>query len=229
MEGPIPSCRAFLEASFDSLRNNRGLCGNIAHLQTCPKKPTHNVYHRKNNYVLVLIVLLVFGAALFIAFPVGIFLFSRSSNVGGEVSQTKDLFAYWSFNGKIRYTSIIEATNDFDSRHRVGVGGSASAYKAELLDEKVVAVKKLHALDDENGNFKGLTNEIDALIQIRHRNIVKLYGYCLHVRHYSFLVYEFLEGGSLQTILSDDDKATTFDWMKRVTVLHAPSCQCRIS
>ncbi|KAL7208647.1 hypothetical protein ACSBR1_030394 [Camellia fascicularis] len=51
-----------------------------------------------------------------------------------------------------------------------------------VLTGQVVAVKKLH-------------------------NIVKLYGYCSHSRH-SFLVYEFLEGGSLGKILSTEDQSS---------------------
>ncbi|KAL7197952.1 hypothetical protein ACSBR2_020470 [Camellia fascicularis] len=83
----------------------------------------------------------------------------------------------------------------------------------------VVAVKKLHAtLDDDSANLKGFTSEIRALTEIRHHNIVKLYGYCSHPRH-SFLVYEFLEGGSLGKMLSTDDDIVVFDWIKRVNTV----------
>ncbi|GMP79887.1 hypothetical protein CsSME_00035222 [Camellia sinensis var. sinensis] len=61
-------------------------------------------------------------------------------------------------------------------------------------------------------------SEICALTEIRHQNIVKLYGYCSHPRH-SFLVYEFLEGGSLGNILSTEDQVLQFDWIKRVNVV----------
>ncbi|KAI8014943.1 MDIS1-interacting receptor like kinase 2 [Camellia lanceoleosa] len=82
-----------------------------------------------------------------------------------------------------------------------------------------VAVKKLHvSLDGDLANLKGFTSEIHALTKIRHRNIVKLYGYCSHPRH-SFLVYEFLEGGSLGKILSTKDQVLYFDWIKRVNVV----------
>ena len=95
------------------------------------------------------------------------------------------------------YENIIEATEDFDSKYCIGVGGHGIVYKTELPTSQVVAMKKLHPLlTDETFNQKTFTSEIHALTEIRHRNIVKLYGFCSHPRH-SLLVYEYLEGGSL--------------------------------
>jgi len=56
------------------------------------------------------------------------------------------------------------------------------------------------------------------LTEIRHRNIVNLYGFFSHSQ-FSFLVYEFVEKGSLEKILKDDEEAIAFDWKKRVTVI----------
>ena len=56
------------------------------------------------------------------------------------------------------------------------------------------------------------------MAEIKHRNIVKSLGYCLHPR-FSVLVYEFLEGGSLDKVLTDDTRATMFDWERRVKVV----------
>ncbi|KAK3219956.1 hypothetical protein Dsin_013926 [Dipteronia sinensis] len=80
------------------------------------------------------------------------------------------------------------------SMYCIGNGGYGSVYKAKLpSSEDIVAVKKLHSLHPgEMGNQKDFFNEIRALTEIRHRNIVKLYGFCAHTRC-SFLVYEYLE------------------------------------
>lgn len=64
---------------------------------------------------------------------------------------------------------------------------------------------------------KQFVNGIQALTEIRHRNIVKFYGFCSHTRH-SFLVYEYLERGSLATILSNEATAAELDWSTRVNV-----------
>lgn len=47
---------------------------------------------------------------------------------------------------------------------------------------------------------------------------MKLYGFCSHPRH-SFLVYEYLERGSLKKILSNEEEAVDFEWIKRVNVI----------
>ncbi|KAJ4723889.1 putative Receptor protein kinase [Melia azedarach] len=56
------------------------------------------------------------------------------------------------------------------------------------------------------------------MTEIRHRNIVKFYGFCSHSQH-SFLVYEYLERGSLATILSNDTLAGEFGWRMRMNVI----------
>jgi serine/threonine protein kinase len=117
------------------------------------------------------------------------------------------------------YENIVEATEDFDSKYLIGVGGHGSVYKAELPTGQVVAVKKLHSLQNgEMSNLKAFASEIQTLTEIRHRNIVKLYGYCSHRLH-SLLVYEFLEKGSVDKILKDGELATTFDWNMRVNAI----------
>jgi len=131
-------------------------------------------------------------------------------------SSVQNLFAIWSFDGKMVYENIIEATEEFDNKHVIGVGGQGSVYKAELQTGQIVAVKKLHSVQNgERSNDKAFRSEIQALTEIRHRNIVRLYGYCSHSR-FTFLVYEFLERGSIDKILKDDEEATVFNWKRRI-------------
>lgn len=65
---------------------------------------------------------------------------------------------------------------------------------------------------------KVLQSEIRVLTKICHRNIVKLYGFCWHSLN-SFLVYEFLEGGSMWKLLNNSEQARQFEWKKRVNVV----------
>ncbi|KAF3455620.1 hypothetical protein FNV43_RR00256 [Rhamnella rubrinervis] len=67
---------------------------------------------------------------------------------------------------------------------------------------------------------KAFTSEISVLTIARHRNIIKLYGYCSHARH-SFLVYEFIEKGSLANMLCDKVRAIGLEWSKRVNIVKA--------
>ena len=98
---------------------------------------------------------------------------------------------------EIAYEDIIEAIEDFDIRYCIGTGGYGSVYKAQLPSGKMVALKKLHRLEAENPNFdKSFKKQVKILTEIRHRNIVKLHGYYLH-KQCMFLVYEYMERGSL--------------------------------
>ncbi|KAH6800127.1 hypothetical protein C2S52_000591 [Perilla frutescens var. hirtella] len=159
---------------------------------------------------------------LFLTALVISFLFVWRARARGNVGRretTGKLFAVWSFDGKISYDYIIEATEDFSDRHCVGIGAHGSVFKVELPDGEMVAVKKLHVTDDGLlADPKSYTNEIQALTQIRHRNIVKLLGFCSHPRH-SFLVYKFLEGGNLSEKLSSDEQAREFEWTDRINVV----------
>ena len=56
------------------------------------------------------------------------------------------------------------------------------------------------------------------LEQIRHRNIVKLQGYCLH-NLCMFLIYMYIEMGSLFYMLNNEDEAVELDWSKRVNII----------
>ncbi|XP_058219532.1 MDIS1-interacting receptor like kinase 2-like [Rhododendron vialii] len=171
------------------------------------------------------VVLSVVGSVLGILLLLGVaILFVFSKRMGNKESEprrgtTENLFVIWSYDGKLVYENIIEATEDFNAKHCIGVGRQGMVYKAEFPSGQVVAVKKLHTLQDgELANLSSFTTEIRALTEIRHRNIIRLYGFCSHPRH-SLLVYEFLERGSLLKILSYEEEALGFEWSKRVNVV----------
>ena len=92
-----------------------------------------------------------------------------------------DLFSIWNYDGKIAYEDIIEVTEEFDIRYCIGASRYSSVYKTQLPSGKVDALKKLHGLGFVEPTLdKYFKNEIEMSSEIRHRNIVKLHGYCLH-------------------------------------------------
>ncbi|KAL3513917.1 hypothetical protein ACH5RR_026634 [Cinchona calisaya] len=204
LEGPLPSSSAFQKAPFDALRNNKGLCGDVAGLKACPQVNRSN---KKGDTRLIILPML--GAIIFliIALLLISLAYRRSSRNELRNHQSGDLFAVWSFDGKMVYEEIIKATEDFNPNHCNGVGGNGSVFKAKMPNGQLVAVKKLHTPETIglSNLIEGFRNEIRVLTEIRHRNIVKLYGFCSHSLH-SFLVYEFLEGGSLLDMLSNDER-----------------------
>lgn len=217
LSGPLPNSKAFLNASIEALQGNTGLCGNITGLHHCDNVPTKG---HSRNILVIIVPLLV--AILFVSVLGGVFLVykrkKRSLVFEQGVEPNGDLFSISTFDGRATYEEILRATNDFDAAYCIGKGGHGSVYKAKLQSDIIVAVKKLHMSPSEMVDQKGFLGEVRALTEIRHRNIVKLYGYCSHPRH-SFLVYEYLERGDLAAILSEDEKAQILDWPKRVNII----------
>nr|XP_034905365.1 probable leucine-rich repeat receptor-like protein kinase At1g35710 [Populus alba] len=146
---------------------------------------------------------------------------SRSKATQPEPASSKngDLFSIWNYDGRIAYEDIIAATENFDLRYCIGTGGYGSVYRAQLPSGKLVALKKLHHREAEEPAFdKSFKNEVELLTQIRHRSIVKLYGFCLHQRC-MFLVYDYMEKGSLFCALRNDIGAVELKWMKRARII----------
>ncbi|XP_039029716.1 MDIS1-interacting receptor like kinase 2-like [Hibiscus syriacus] len=130
---------------------------------------------------------------------------------GGRTTGKNGTFFIWKYDEKIVYEDIIAAKEDFDFRYYIRVGRYGGVYRAQLPCGKVVALKKLHRLEAENPALdKKFRNEIKFLTQIRHRHIVKLHGFCLH-RRSMFLIYEYMEKGSLFCNLRDEVEAVEID------------------
>ncbi|MFQ6630656.1 hypothetical protein Gotur_008827, partial [Gossypium turneri] len=186
----------------------------------CPSPVTN----KANSSTILYYIKIFLPIAIFFAFSIlGYFLCSRfklkNNRFGAQPTKNVDLCSIWNYDGKIAYEDIVAVTEDFDFRYRIGVGGYGSVYRAQLPCGKVVGLKKLHRLEAENPAFdKSLRNEIKFLTEIRHRSIVKLHGFCLH-RRSMFLIYEYMEKGSLFCNLRDEVEAVEMDWTKRVVII----------
>ncbi|CAL5339407.1 unnamed protein product [Camellia sinensis] len=216
LQGPIPMSSAFMNASIEALQGNKGLCGNVKGLQPC-EIPSALPKHTLAKRTLVLIIVLPLGGALLLlgAFTGLLIIFDPRKRKSQPPNE--DLLSISIFDGRAMYNDIVKATKDFDATYCIGKGGYGIVYKAKLPSANIVAVKKLHSLS-EKADRKGFLNEVRALTEIRHRNIVKLLGFCSHAQH-SFLVYEYLGRGSLAAIFNRDEEAKELDWPKRVNII----------
>ena len=188
------------------------------------RAPQYPLDYNKRHQISILIFVVSIFATLMLSIVVLGFLFHKRrirKNQSIETTKVKngDLFSIWDYDGVIAYQDIIRATEDFDIRYCIGTGGYGSVYKAQLPSGKVVALKKLHGWESENPAYlKSFENEVQMLSTIKHRNIVKLHGFCLHNRC-MFLVYKYMERGSLFCMLRDEVEAVELDWVKRVNVV----------
>ncbi|KAJ0601783.1 putative protein kinase RLK-Pelle-LRR-XI-1 family [Helianthus annuus] len=144
---------------------------------------------------------------------------STDKKIQPETKKHGNVCSILNYDGTIAYEDFITATEDFDLKYCIGTGGYGSVYEAKLPSGQTFALKKLHGFEAKQPAFdQSFKNEVQVLTNLRHKNIVKLYGFCLHNKC-NFLVYEYMEKGSLFCALSDTELAVQVDWIKRVNII----------
>nr|XP_043627959.1 G-type lectin S-receptor-like serine/threonine-protein kinase SD1-1 [Erigeron canadensis] len=112
---------------------------------------------------------------------------------------------------------ILKATDDFSISNKIGEGGFGPVYKGILEDGREVAVKRLSETSQQGlDEFK---NEVMYVAKLQHRNLVKLYGYCIRGNE-MILIYEYMANKSLDTFLFDESKTSMLDWPCRFQIIH---------
>jgi len=87
------------------------------------------------------------------------------------------------------------ATNRFAPVNVLGEGGYGVVYRGKLVNGTEVAVKKL--LNNLGQAEKEFRVEVEAIGHVRHKNLVRLLGYCIEGVH-RMLVYEYVNSGNLE-------------------------------
>lgn len=70
--------------------------------------------------------------------------------------------------------------------------------QGKLIDGSVVAIKQLS--ETSHQGKKEFIAEIETISRVQHRNLMKLFGFCLEGNK-PLLVYEYMENGSLDKAL----------------------------
>ncbi|KAK1318191.1 Receptor like protein kinase S.2 [Acorus calamus] len=99
------------------------------------------------------------------------------------------------------YNELYVASNGFCESEVLGSGGFGRVYRAVLpSDGTVVAVKCVASIANEEQIKKTFLAELAAVAQLRHRNLVRLRGWCIH-DHQLLLVYDYMPNRSLDRCL----------------------------
>ncbi|KAK0606404.1 hypothetical protein LWI29_037360 [Acer saccharum] len=102
-----------------------------------------------------------------------------------------------------KYEEINAATENFSTKNMIG-----SCVYCGILNGETVAIKKM---------IKNVCKEVNLLKKINHFNIISLYGACGHHEVF-YLVYEFMENGSLKDLLHKKSAPEVESWNCRIQI-----------
>uniref|UniRef100_M8ARH1 non-specific serine/threonine protein kinase n=1 Tax=Aegilops tauschii TaxID=37682 RepID=M8ARH1_AEGTA len=127
--------------------------------------------------------------------------------------------------------SLLEdITNGFSDEREIGRGGFAVVYKGMLENGEAIAVKRLSKTYMYEKEF---LREVECLIKVKHKNVVRFIGYCVDSQGRAdsyngkfvmadvlqrLLCFEYLPHGALDQYITD--ASTGLDWRKRYKIIN---------
>ncbi|CAN6293295.1 unnamed protein product [Urochloa humidicola] len=216
------------------LSGNPDLCGDIGGLDPCRLEPGGASRRQITRRRIIAATMFSVAAALLAFVVVAACVLARQwrrravqdgADTASSASTTA-LITTASVLGKdagFSFSDIVKATEHFSEAYCIGTGGFGSVYRAELPGGHSLAVKRLDASSDATGvggggvTEKSFESEVQALTQVRHRNIVRLHGFCAAGGR-MYLAYELVERGSLRKVLygGRSSDCERFGWAERV-------------
>ncbi|CAM0870279.1 unnamed protein product [Alopecurus aequalis] len=136
---------------------------------------------------------------------------SAGSGAGGpEVSHLG--WGHW-----FTLRELEEATDGLTEENVIGEGGYGIVYRGTLQDSTIIAVKNL--LNNRGQAEKEFKVEVETIGRVRHKNLVRLLGYCVEGA-YRMLVYEYVENGNLdQWLHGDVGEVSPLTWEMRMNIV----------
>ncbi|KAL6649125.1 hypothetical protein ACP70R_013349 [Stipagrostis hirtigluma subsp. patula] len=114
---------------------------------------------------------------------------------------------------------LEEATDGLAEENVIGEGGYGIVYRGTLQDSSMVAVKNL--LNNRGQAEKEFKVEVETIGRVRHKNLVRLLGYCVEGA-YRMLVYEYVDNGNLdQWLHGDVGEVSPLTWDIRMNIILA--------
>ncbi|KAK6154233.1 hypothetical protein DH2020_008481 [Rehmannia glutinosa] len=116
----------------------------------------------------------------------------------------------------LKPSTFLKKTMKLSNKDVIGSGGYGTVYKVVINDCISFAVKRLIRLSAEQD--RGFERELEAMGDIKHRNIVTLHGYYT-APQYNLLIYELMPNGSLDSLLhGKSTNKMVLDWPSRYKI-----------
>ncbi|KAG6501797.1 hypothetical protein ZIOFF_041681 [Zingiber officinale] len=221
LTGPIPSIPLFRNMTLCSFIGNKDLCGKP--LVGCGLPPSLSTSSPRTNTSLGRTVTIIFtavGGISLVLVTIMVCILRRPietiSHFQDKQLRNTTSGTYMFPKEKVTFQDIVSATNDFDESFVIGRGACGTVYRALLKSGQTIAVKKLASNREGKYTENSFHAEILTLGKIRHRNIVKLYGFSYH-QCSNLLLYEYMARGSLGELLHGEF-SSTLDWETRYMI-----------
>ncbi|KAL1354677.1 probable serine/threonine-protein kinase At1g01540 [Arachis hypogaea] len=145
------------------------------------------------------------------------FLRSSSREGSGEVPTVIPEVSHLGWGHWYTLRELEDSTNGFAPENVIGEGGYGIVYHGVLKDNTNVAVKNL--LNNRGQAEREFKVEVEAIGRVRHKNLVRLLGYCAEGAH-RMLVYEYVDNGNLEQWLHGDvGSCSPLTWEIRMNII----------
>ncbi|XP_038986120.1 receptor-like serine/threonine-protein kinase At1g78530 [Phoenix dactylifera] len=94
--------------------------------------------------------------------------------------------------------AFMKKTMKLSNKDIIGSGGYGTVYRLRIDETTAFAVKRLNKGNTDRD--RGFERELDAMSDIKHRNIVTLHGYYIGAQ-FNLLIYELMPNGGLDALL----------------------------
>ncbi|KAL3368475.1 hypothetical protein AABB24_009368 [Solanum stoloniferum] len=138
--------------------------------------------------------------------------YSKATNSINDALNSSYRVPFESF--RVPFVDLQEATNNFDEKFHIGLGGFGKVYRGVLRDGTKVALKRY--TPESNQGLQEFQTEIEILSFCSHPHLVSLIGYC-DERNEMILVYDYMENGNLRSHLYGSD-LPSMSWEQRLEI-----------
>ncbi|CAL1395953.1 unnamed protein product [Linum trigynum] len=141
----------------------------------------------------------------------------RSGDQGSTGAMTVPEVSHLGWGHWYTLRELELSTNEFADENVIGEGGYGIVYRGVFGDKTTVAVKNL--LNNRGQAEKEFKVEVEAIGRVRHKNLVRLLGYCAEGAH-RMLVYEYVDNGNLEQWLHGDvGPCSPLTWEIRMNII----------
>ncbi|XP_019166647.1 PREDICTED: probable LRR receptor-like serine/threonine-protein kinase At3g47570 isoform X2 [Ipomoea nil] len=131
----------------------------------------------------------IMGVMLALVVGIGLIIFWRKR----KDTKKEDVFPIKE-EERISYNTLLQATDGYNERNVIGAGSFGIVYRGNLDDGRILAIKVFNV--QLEASFQSFNVECKIMFGLRHRNLVKVLGYC-SIPNFKALVLEYMPKGNL--------------------------------